>query len=88
MDMLEKIARVLLEDEWGGDVQWDTLGDFERQAFKDAARAVLTALLEPTPEMIEAGSSGEFIEYNHDFEEQFVDAHDVFQAMIRKALGE
>ncbi len=90
MNMLEKIARVIAE-EAGEDCPWSD--------YVDDARAVLTALLEPTPEMIEAGiqeaadckdsdwDSGPAHDGYCSYEYYRSDAPQrIFQAMIRKEL--
>ncbi len=79
MTMIEKIARVMAHCFDADDDRW--------LAWKDEAHDVLTALLEPTPEMIEAGRS-DIRNWNPDTELIGDLPGDVFQAMIRKALGE
>ncbi len=80
MDMLEKIARVLADQTENGSENF-----WEHHVYD--ARAVLTALLEPTPEMIEAGA-GIMIDWDYLRDEIDPVLTRSFQAMIRKALGE
>lgn len=56
-DMIEKLARALWNEQRMGDsVEYDVLFAFRKEELRDEVRAVLEALREPTPEMVEAGS--------------------------------
>lgn len=76
MTMLDKCARAV-QDVQGG------LNYAYAEFCRDAARAVLKALRNPTPEMVEA-----FWATNAAAETVFADPGDLFRAMIDEALKE
>lgn len=99
MTDLERVARAIYEvssEPEHGDT-WEALSDGWRENFRKHARAALLALLPPSAEMVEAGGSKTFPNGNSkkwevlnrpekDFHRQW--AAEIFEAMIRKAIGE
>jgi hypothetical protein len=61
-------------------------GDFPPGALNKMIRAVLETLLNPTPEMIEAGASV-LPEFHWDTDEDPAQVASVWQAMLHTALG-
>lgn len=56
-DVVERVARAIYEDRSGvGCLPWHNRPKTYRAAYLADARAALTSLLDPTPEMVEAGA--------------------------------
>lgn len=79
---LERVARAIYAD-MGKDDDWDTLPAQFHDAFVSAAKAALTALLEPDEGMVEAGDKAVGDICSHWPEA----ARDLFTAMFRQALN-
>jgi hypothetical protein len=85
--MIEQCARALWEfqaDQFNG---WDTLDSSEREYLCKQATAALSPLLNPTPEMIEAGASV-LPEFHWDTDEDPAQVASVWQAMLHTALDQ
>lgn len=91
MNMIEKIARAIMESYQGSDAGMYAKGHGKyaedgmfREDAMGAARAVLTTLLQPTEEMVEAGESQ--ILQDPENVVDYKDVYAAFQEMIRRAL--
>jgi len=78
--MLERMARAMARQHWPDDTRWKT--------YSPAARAALTALLEPSATMRDAGGNVFRQQEENDKETWENKAHEVFCAMIQSAIDE
>ena len=85
--MIEKCARAACDAAWAKHGEgWDHASDWQREEFRLGARAVLTALRDPTPEMVEAGERAAWDDGNHMPAIRAMEAG--WTAMIDRALNE
>lgn len=75
-EMIERVARAILGERFGGAADWDRESETFRAACRAQARAAFAAMREPTDDMVDAG-------YN---ETMMRGARLHWQAMIDEAL--
>jgi len=95
MTMVEKIARAIYsqhgfcyddDERMFEPYPFDELDEIERSNFVSQARAVLTALREPTENMIDMGACHE--DQDHHIVDEGSIAQDVWRAMVDAAIEE
>lgn len=81
----EEIARALFKRDalLSGEMDWEYLDEWDRDQFLGDADAALSALMTPTPAMVEAGAKAHAPGYEY----APAIVSDIFTAMIRAAEG-
>lgn len=87
MTMVERIGLILAQRKYG-DVGWDDMPEHAQDDFLDAARAALSALREPTEEMVRAGETVVDNQFDPWDPGKFLGVDDAWRAMVGAALTE
>ena len=83
--IIERAARALLASQEPS-LLWDDLMEFDQEAYKAEARAVITAIRQPSEAMIEAGLAECSADWRESVCREFLP--DIWKAMIDAALAE